>query len=370
MDVSRDQLQDLYVNQGLSVRACAQILGMPTHSGVSWLMKKYGIQARPSKFQKGSQVNKGRASEECAGWKGGKQTVPCDACGANLERFPSQIRARNFCNQECRSKFRTYDMTGKKVGLLTFVRKSGRDKHNHILWECICDCGGTKLVTVSDVSTGVKSCGCLLTRKGEDHPSWRGGKVIVACAYCGSKKSTYNSKAAPSGKHFCNSGCWGKYVSAEGTRRGENSPKWVPRVITQCAWCDEPLEVPAWRNKEKYGRNFCGVGCRREWRSANSLGSDNPNWLGGKSFEPYCHVWTDREFKQDIMERDGFECRNPDCRKGDSNLVIHHLDYDKKNCHPSNLITLCNSCNARANFHREFWQSFYRLLQYYQLERN
>jgi hypothetical protein len=30
-------------------------------------------------------------------------------------------------------------------------------------------------------------------------------------------------------------------------------------------------------------------------------------------------------------------------------------DYDKKNCDPKNLITLCNSCHSKTNFNRKKW---------------
>lgn len=35
--------------------------------------------------------------------------------------------------------------------------------------------------------------------------------------------------------------------------------------------------------------------------------------------------------------------------------LIYHLD-----CHPLNLITLCNSCNSRANVRRDRWKKFYK----------
>lgn len=90
----------------------------------------------------------------------------------------------------------------------------------------------------------------------------------------------------------------------------------------------------------------------------------NHQWRGGISCEPYCDVWLDKDFKNDIFERDGYRCQNPDCRHTSDNLPLHrhHIDYDKKNCHPWNLITLCNSCNARANFKRECWTKFYQNL--------
>lgn len=41
-------------------------------------------------------------------------------------------------------------------------------------------------------------------------------------------------------------------------------------------------------------------------------------------------------------------------------LVVHHIDYNKKNCKPYNLITLCNSCNSRANNNRKQHEKFYK----------
>lgn len=86
----------------------------------------------------------------------------------------------------------------------------------------------------------------------------------------------------------------------------------------------------------------------------------NGNWLGGIGCEPYAPIWIDKRFKIGIRERDNHICQNPDCRGNCDVLAIHHIDYDKKNCEPENLITLCRSCNGRANFNREFWEAGYK----------
>ena len=93
-------------------------------------------------------------------------------------------------------------------------------------------------------------------------------------------------------------------------------------------------------------------------------GSGNPNWKGGVSCEPYCDVWLDKEFKESIKERDNYGCQNSDCWGISEKLSIHHIDYDKKNCKPDNLITLCNSCNSRANKNRKFHEDFYSTIMY------
>jgi len=90
---------------------------------------------------------------------------------------------------------------------------------------------------------------------------------------------------------------------------------------------------------------------------------NNPNWRGGISFGDYCDIWNSQEFKNMIIERDSKKCLNPTCnKKNENDIVIHHIDYNKKNCHPSNLITICRSCNTTANFNRSWHKSWYKAI--------
>ena len=93
-------------------------------------------------------------------------------------------------------------------------------------------------------------------------------------------------------------------------------------------------------------------------------GSLSPTWKGGISCEPYCFKWSSKEFKDFIKERDGNKCLNPDCFGNVHKLCVHHIDYNKKHCEPDNLITLCRSCNSRANKDREWHESWYKGLIY------
>lgn len=87
----------------------------------------------------------------------------------------------------------------------------------------------------------------------------------------------------------------------------------------------------------------------------------HPRWKGGKSFEPYCLDWT-KEYKNFIKERDGNRCLNPDCFNNSNILVVHHINYNKKFCATTNLITLCNSCNSRANSSRDWHKHWYQAI--------
>ena len=90
------------------------------------------------------------------------------------------------------------------------------------------------------------------------------------------------------------------------------------------------------------------------------VGEKHYNWKGGISCEPYCDVWLDKDFKESIKERDGYKCQNHDCWRTSNRLMVHHIDYNKKNCKPENLITLCGSCNSRANKNRDQMTIFYQ----------
>jgi hypothetical protein len=212
VDITKQQLEELYVGRNLTVRQCADVLGLPTHGGIPWRLKKFGIPVRPGKFQVGNRKKGDRRPETHGSWKGGKIKVPCAQCGKELFRFPSCVLENAYCDQ------------------------------------------------------------------------W----------------------------------CYGK-------------------------WKSENLQGTANPN---FGRTDMG-------------GENNPNWQGGISSEPYAPIWIDKRFKAGIRERDNFTCQNPECRKNSDRLTIHHVNYDKKDCEPTNLITLCNSCNCRANYNREFWQAGY-----------
>jgi hypothetical protein len=111
-----------------------------------------------------------------------------------------------------------------------------------------------------------------------------------------------------------------------------------------------------WHNWKTNGARC--MKCKHE----KMIGNGNPNWQGGISCEPYCYEWSFKEFKEYIKERDSNRCMNPDCWGNIHRLSIHHIDYNKKNCVPENLITLCASCNSRANKDREWHKAWYSVI--------
>ena len=54
------------------------------------------------------------------------------------------------------------DLTGRRFGRLTVIRRTEKRMHQAVLWECKCDCGNTIFLIAYRLESGMtKSCGCL-----------------------------------------------------------------------------------------------------------------------------------------------------------------------------------------------------------------
>jgi hypothetical protein len=84
-------------------------------------------------------------------------------------------------------------------------------------------------------------------------------------------------------------------------------------------------------------------------------GSKSHFWKGGIAFEPYSSDWT-KTLKRAIRERDNYICQK--CSQYGN--IVHHIDYNKKNCNPNNLITLCQKCHNKTNFNRNYWIGIFK----------
>lgn len=90
-------------------------------------------------------------------------------------------------------------------------------------------------------------------------------------------------------------------------------------------------------------------------------GAKNPQWRGGISKLPY--AWTfNNELRAEVRRRDKYKCQicgalQMECKR---KLCVHHIDYDKKNSDPINLISLCLSCHMRTNVNRKYWTEVFQ----------
>ena len=125
------------------------------------------------------------------------------------------------------------------------------------------------------------------------------------------------------------------------------------------------------KQKENYSKAFKGRVILEEQRqkisetmlkNGTTKGCNNPNWQEGISKNPY-PIEFNKPLKQSILERDNYECQNPECTEIHDILHVYHIDYNKKNSNSENLITLCDSCNMKTNgkkkrlYFTEFYQN-------------
>ena len=131
-------------------------------------------------------------------------------------------------------------------------------------------------------------------------------------------------------------------------------------------WEMKKDKCPAWKGKKVY----C-IDCKKEITSqatrCNSCAQKinvrmerNPNWRGGISFELYPSTFN-QQLKDKIRVRDNFICQHCgvpelECKR---RLVVHHIDYNKKNINEINLISLCNKCHIRTNYKRRYWKKYF-----------
>lgn len=73
-----------------------------------------------------------------------------------------------------------------------------------------------------------------------------------------------------------------------------------------------------------------------------------------------------KELKHKIAERDIYSCQLCGELLPDK-FAVHHIDYNKKNSKPENLIFLCACCHGKIHHNEKFWQPYF---EQYQLKRN
>lgn len=204
------------------------------------------------------------------------------------------------------------NLLNRKFGRLLVIKFSHKDKFHKAHWICKCDCGFVKSICGRSLLSGdTKSCGCYRIDE-------------LKSESVRNRVSAYNKKV----------GRWA----------GKNNPG--------------------------YGKKGAkNVSYRKEVRDKirlSKIGDKNPAWKDGASCYKYSLIFHRNKFKNIILCRDHYTCQNCGITKMLSfkvfgrNLSVHHINYNKKDCTPNNLISLCHGCNARANQKRSFWKSFYQ----------
>lgn len=92
---------------------------------------------------------------------------------------------------------------------------------------------------------------------------------------------------------------------------------------------------------------------------AKVSGENNPCWNGGNY--NYSVDWIET-LREAIRQRDNYYCQLCGKSQEENNrkLDVHHIDYNKFNSDPLNLISLCLFCHRKTNYHRSKWQQIFQ----------
>ena len=234
--------------------------------------------------------------------------------------------------------------------------------------------------------------------------------VKIICKQCKKEFENYKSNH----RKFCCKKCSDKYQKGKPGNRKRNG------IYKKCLNCGKEFYLPKWRMKRNISPKYCSRKCADKKRNGMMITSEvrnckicgkefkvmqsmlkngrgkycsmkcyhldqervkflkghipwnkglkgyqalekHPNWLGGKSFEPYGIEFNNR-LKEKIRKRDNYTCQ--ECGYTQEQLryklCVHHIDYNKQNNNLDNLITLCRSCHTKTNFRRKDWIDYFK----------
>lgn len=241
----------------------------------------------------------------------------CESCGKEFYAIKSRIaigQAR-FCSHKCH---------GKEISTKL---------------SCTCEmCGKAFLASPSQVKNGggkhcSKACLGLSIRKTPN----------CVCIQCGKEFYESTLRISEGRGKYCSSEC---FSSRELMEESHN-----------CEVCGKPFIAKNTRMRRGTVK-YCSANCR----GIGTSGEKSRNWLGGKSFEPYCKNFN-RRIKKEVRDKFDGKCYLCDTIVSGYRLHVHHCDYNKsQGCSGMawSLLPLCRSHHSQTNFKRYYWFALLR----------
>jgi hypothetical protein len=101
----------------------------------------------------------------------------------------------------------------------------------------------------------------------------------------------------------------------------------------------------------------------RQKMSEAQIGEKHWRWIIDRTLILYTADWTDA-LRETIRIRDNYICQECGIHQDEligrlKKLDVHHIDYNKKNCDPDNLMSLCRKCHLKTNFNRNYWLNYF-----------
>jgi hypothetical protein len=115
------------------------------------------IDLNGQRFGKWTVLNSGGRNK----WGQGIWNCICD-CGK--QKIVDAWSLRRGDSKSCGCVKHTPEMTGKRFGKLTVIRRLPNDKYKNAVWECQCDCGEIRRIRAGGLrNSKTQSCGCIAT---------------------------------------------------------------------------------------------------------------------------------------------------------------------------------------------------------------
>lgn len=254
----------------------------------------------------------------------GKLRLIC-SCGKTREVYPSEVYGKSP----------RYAPPGEyRCGACSRKANPGRPQGLQVTMTCVI-CGKGAVLRPSEASKLASPYRCKRCYT----PNKMKVYATVTCVACGESRQVEPAKASLLQTQLCRK-CY------------DTSRRKPYLTLKQCPTCGSVRNV---RRKQAVSNQECAT-CRRS-------GHRNTNWRGGVALRGYPVLWT-YALKARVYRRDGYRCGICGKRKeAGIPFAVHHIDYNKDNCHMSNLVLLCGRCHGRTNFSRETWTYQLRFVQ-------
>lgn len=211
---------------------------------------------------------------------------------------------------------RKINLIGERIGRLTVMQEIGKTKDNHILWECLCDCGKTTNVRSTHLKRkAIRSCGCLQKEKTQDARTTHGrSRTSEYRIWSDMKRRCYNPKT-------------------------QYYPIYGGRGIIVCE---------KWHNFENFYKD---MGPRPSNR--HSIERKDPN----SNYEPDNCIWaTNRTQARNTRIRKDNKSGVAGVYKGKNcNKYIAYIAVDSKNIYLGSFLTINEAAKARKAGELKYW---------------
>jgi hypothetical protein len=246
----------------------------------------------------------------------------CKKCGTKFEEFESRIAGGRgiYCSQDCH------------YGI-------GREERN-----CACGCGRTFIVKKSSPKRFFsKNCW------------YRFGWETRICLQCGQEFQIKKSRCKNGRGKFHNEECARLHYRLHPEERAQKisnariGHKKGEEQHRKLSIANVGKILPEEQKKKISETNKKILSDPEMIKRTVHFGADNGMWNNGSSFFPYPPDFN-QTLKSEVLDYHDDHCAicNKTSEENGRDLPIHHIDYNKMNCQPDNLIPLCDSCHGKT----------------------